>query len=280
MKKVLAFVCAACFSASAVTAQSDPVAAAMERAEWKVDVVAPGVLVRSHHFDHLLGLPQFLSVLEVDMNAQGLSVDVVQTDSGRASTSSLASMIGAVAAVNGSYFERDGAPAVFLQDDGEVLRRDENRESRISEQGALATSHGDAVITRAHLPAWQMMSEFSDVLAAGPMLIWDGVVVESADVSFNLTHHPRTAAGVTADNTLLLVTADGRSTQSAGLTIPELALVMRSLGAQYALNLDGGGSTTMWVAGRGVVNHPSDNGQFDADGERTVANAVVVHVTR
>jgi len=76
--------------------------------------------------------------------------------------------------------------------------------------------------------------------------------------SFVAGRQPRTLAGVRADGTLLLVTVDGRAPGwSAGMTLPEAARLMRSLGASDALNLDGGGSSTMTVRGE-VVNRPSD----------------------
>jgi hypothetical protein len=81
---------------------------------------------------------------------------------------------------------------------------------------------------------------------------------------------PRTLAGVRADGTLLLVTVDGRAPGwSAGMTLPEAARLMRSLGARDALNLDGGGSSTMTVRGE-VVNRPSD------DVERRVSDGLFV----
>ena len=80
--------------------------------------------------------------------------------------------------------------------------------------------------------------------------------------------NPRTAMGLTRDRrTFLLVTVDGRSATSAGMYGTEMARLMELLGAWQAFNLDGGGSTTMWVRGRGVINTPSD-----ATGERLVAN--------
>jgi hypothetical protein len=89
--------------------------------------------------------------------------------------------------------------------------------------------------------------------------------------AFVASRNPRTLAGVRPDGTLLLVTVDGRRRGwSAGVTLVEAARVMRYLGAGEALNLDGGGSTTMTV-GRRLVNRPSD-----AAGERPVSDAVVV----
>ena len=89
--------------------------------------------------------------------------------------------------------------------------------------------------------------------------------------SFVASRHPRTLAGVKADGTLLLVTVDGRRTGwSTGVTLPEAARVMRSLGARDALNLDGGGSTGMVVRGE-VVSRPSDRA-----GERAVSDGIFV----
>jgi exopolysaccharide biosynthesis protein len=68
----------------------------------------------------------------------------------------------------------------------------------------------------------------------------------------------------------LLLTVDGRSENSGGMTLVELADMIRQLGAWQAMNFDGGGSTTMVIDGK-VVNHPSDQ-----QGERTVGNALLV----
>jgi exopolysaccharide biosynthesis protein len=89
--------------------------------------------------------------------------------------------------------------------------------------------------------------------------------------SFVRGRNPRTLAGVTATGRVLLVTVDGRRPgHSVGVTLPEAAGLMRSLGARDALNFDGGGSTTMVVRGR-VVNRPSDPG-----GERPVSSGLLV----
>jgi hypothetical protein len=79
--------------------------------------------------------------------------------------------------------------------------------------------------------------------------------------------HPRTAMGLSADRrTFILVAVDGRTTTSAGMYGTELAELMSELGAWQAFNLDGGGSTEMWIKGRGTVNRPSDGSS------RAVAN--------
>lgn len=118
------------------------------------------------------------------------------------------------------------------------------------------------------------------LLGAGPQLLRQGAVVlkeqvESYAPSFMTDRAPRTAIGWQPDGTILLVVVDGRQPQwSVGMTLAELADLMRDLGCQEALNLDGGGSTTMVVRDR-VVNRPSD-----ATGERPVSDAILLFPAR
>jgi hypothetical protein len=112
-----------------------------------------------------------------------------------------------------------------------------------------------------------------------PVLLRAGALTADVDTAGSASFrgvNPRTAVGVTADGGLLLVTVDGRQPgYSVGTTLRETAELLRALGAADALNLDGGGSTTMVVRGADgalrVANRPSD-----AAGERPVANALAV----
>jgi exopolysaccharide biosynthesis protein len=124
----------------------------------------------------------------------------------------------------------------------------------------------------------------TDVVNGGPTLIENGQLnvtakrdgmVRAGDSNsffYGWVHkrNPRTLAGVDAQGRTLLVTADGRQTTSLGLSIKETADVARSLGMVNAINLDGGGSTTM-TQGNQVMNSPSD-----AAGERPVGDALLV----
>ncbi|HJP84929.1 MAG TPA: phosphodiester glycosidase family protein [Gemmatimonadaceae bacterium] len=101
---------------------------------------------------------------------------------------------------------------------------------------------------------------------AGDAATLEGTLSRNAEA-----RHPRTAIGFSRDSsTLMIFTVDGRSENSGGMTLVEMAKVMRELGAWQAMNFDGGGSTTMVVDGK-VVNHPSDK-----EGERAVGNALLV----
>ena len=114
------------------------------------------------------------------------------------------------------------------------------------------------------------------VIGGGPRLVQNGRPApagdpESFSPGFADARHPRTAVGLRADGSVLLVTVDGRRPgTSVGMSIAELAALLVELGAVEAVNMDGGGSTTMAVYGR-VVNNPSD-----LAGERPVGDALLV----
>jgi hypothetical protein len=110
-----------------------------------------------------------------------------------------------------------------------------------------------------------------DSIGGMPLIVRDGRNAADMCASSFCRRNPRTAMGVTEDGTLLLVVVDGRKRSSVGMTLPELGRYLVGLGALHAINLDGGGSSTMWIRGSGVVNDPSDIG-----GERPVSNAVLV----
>ena len=256
----------------------------LSEAEWTAEHVADGVTWRHARLGGLFGLPQSISVLDIDLAAEGVEVDIVSADSGRVETSVLARQAGAVAAVNGSFFDvENGGTVVFSQRDGRPLKQSSSGAAVPAfrnEAAVAAERDGDATVIRKAGPRWQTLARFEDVLSSGPLLLWDSRAAALQNASFNVTHHPRTAIGITENGHLLMVTVDGRAREAAGMTTRELAWVMRGLGCTSALNLDGGGSTTMWIRGRGVVNYPSDNKKYDHEGERAVANAVVVRVHR
>ncbi len=103
------------------------------------------------------------------------------------------------------------------------------------------------------------------VIGAGPLLVSNGKVSVTAEkeqfpADIAIGRAPRTAIGLKADGGILLVVAEGRSDVSAGLTLNELADYMIKLGAQEAMNFDGGGSSEM-VLNKEVMNNPSDGSE-------------------
>jgi hypothetical protein len=172
---------------------------------------------------------------------------------------------------------RDGAGSTPIPPDGFVI----SAAGTAAKWARSALRRGTPVrVTHRLVPAnpspAHAWSAAEDVLAAGPKLVTAGRVDvtdrrEQMLPTFATDLHPRTAIGALADGRALLVVVDGRQPAlSVGMTLAQLAQLMIELGAQEAINLDGGGSTTMVVAGK-VVNSPSD-----ATGERPVSDAIVV----
>ncbi|MCR4660287.1 MAG: phosphodiester glycosidase family protein [Bacteroidales bacterium] len=256
-------------------------------AEWRTDSL-DGFVLRRYHFGHaqLFGTAQNMSLIEIPKGSPRRLHFVC--DTAPAPVSQLAGAFSGLAAVNGSYFDMErGNPICYLRIDGLQLGENipnagDSLNRKYYQHAALVLADG---LPRILLPdsnrLWEDSLPHADVMTAGPMLIRHGQLVpQRTDRTFVTKRHNRTALGLRPDGTVLLLTVDGRSRRrSEGLSLDELEHVMRWLGCREAINLDGGGSTTMYVQGfphNGVVNYPSDNNRFDHEGERPVANAIVV----
>ncbi|MBQ4114822.1 phosphodiester glycosidase family protein [bacterium] len=119
-------------------------------------------------------------------------------------------------------------------------------------------------------PAW---SNVNHIISGGPYLVKDSQVyvdMTAQKLSSIGGRNPRTAIGFTEDNHLILLTADGREGASVGLTLMELANLMKEFGCVQAMNLDGGGSTVMYINGQ-VVNKPVVSGGIPLSHSLTVS---------
>jgi hypothetical protein len=161
----------------------------------------------------------------------------------------------------------------------------------IPERGAVLAGRGNSAdLVRALKPGGVVTLAFNQPgvtrarFATGgvPAIVRGGKPLSEADMAkrpmkegFIRAKHPRTAIGW-AKGKLVLVVVDGRSKESLGIDLPALADLMVSLGCTEAMNLDGGGSTTMWVSGAGVVNTPSDRDKEGNPVERPRGSAVVI----
>jgi GH25 family lysozyme M1 (1,4-beta-N-acetylmuramidase) len=186
---------------------------------------------------------------------------VTNTNGTRETVSSAARRLGAVYAVNADGWASN-TPLSLAASDGKVYQSVQYDFRPFVNIGA------DNKVTITHVP---MATPYN--LASGTRyLVRDGVnqFNSSADPEHITERHPRTAIGVTATNGLILCVVDGRSIESAGVTVKELAEIMLSFGARHALEMDGGGSSALWVRDR-VVNVPSDGA------ERPVINHVLIY---
>ena len=187
-------------------------------------------------------------------------------------TSSIAEDSGAILAVNGDYYGfRDRG---FVMRNGylyrETAQRGNDQEDLIIYgDGAMEIVEESAsdALALAEAGAAQIFSFGPGLLQNGEITVNEGDEVEQA-----MRSNPRTAVGEIEPLHYVFVVSDGRTRESAGLTLYELAQVMRELGCRTAYNLDGGGSSTMWFMGK-IINHPTDGRR---DGERRISDIVYI----
>lgn len=220
----------------------------------------------------------------VRVSTQAYQMEVLTAEGDKAdSTSALCLKHGAVAGINGSYFNmRKLTSTTFVKDDGFVVATTTMKQT-FHINGSVLIDNDGFVIDRTQADStWTGGETWREAMASGPILIDEGeVIVYEEGVpmwkSFIAKRHPRSMVGTDAQGYLWLVVVDGRASgKAAGMTIAELTELALQLGLTDALNLDGGGSSTLWTLPAGVINHPCDNGQFDNEGQRIVPNALLV----
>lgn len=175
----------------------------------------------------------------------------------------------AILAVNGDYYGFRTAGYVIR---GGVIYRDTSNGAEglaIMADGSFYL-YDEADISASQLLAMGALQAFS----FGPALVEDGEIAVSADeeVGQAKVSNPRTAIGIISPLEYVFVVSDGRTDASTGLSLYELAGVLKELGCTAAYNLDGGGSSTMWFCGS-VVNNPTDG---RSAGERKVSDIVYI----
>ncbi len=266
--------------------------------------LAPGVVHYSFSTHNWSGQPVTGHVTEIKPGEELLEIrPVLGHDAlgGRETVSELAARHGAVAAVNGGFFDgASGNPIGGLVVDGQVQYHQDVLRTSVGWTGGGNFKFGYFMPGADNVP---MQSGFGSglegiehLVTGGPLLVQDGIpVFQAVSEGFRggvLTPNARTAVGVKADGNVLLVVVEklsgtgdkggsgsgpenadrdgGAGTNaSAGLTLDELAWLMVRLGSVRAAGLDGGGSSVMWAGGE-LVSKPSDGS------ERKVANALVV----
>mgnify|MGYP002552852474 FL=1 len=279
---LLGIVLAVC-SLGIVKGQTVSDSLAVVSAQWKIESPRKGITHKYASIPQLYQAPQSISLIEIDPGA-GLKVGVVVSDKMR-ETSKMASEQGAIAAINGSYFDmKRGNSVCFLKVDRQVVDTTTLGEFARRVTGAVSIRKGKMkIISWNRQIEKQYKGKKGIVLASGPLMLKDGRYCDWSlcEKDFIRTKHPRSAVALTKDGKILFITVDGRfSKHAGGVSIPELAHLIRILGGKDAINFDGGGSTTLWLSGapdNGIVNYPCDNKRFDHRGERTVPNILYIH---
>jgi hypothetical protein len=202
--------------------------------------------------------PNVINVLVVDLSSANIRLDATTEALKGRRTSLYASAVSAQAAINANFFNYTGyVPIGMAAGNGTQWHADDSWSGNLAVGGNRAEIYVESPVTPFD-SSWMR-----GAVSGRPNVVKNGVVPTGmTDPSHCTSRNPRTAVGLSQDKkTLYLYVVDGRSTASAGMTCTELGNALKGLGAYNALNLDGGGSTTMWISGSGVVNTPSDGSE-------------------
>lgn len=185
-------------------------------------------------------------------------------------TSNIASSVNAILAVNGDYYGVQNSGYVLL--DGKIYRNTSagKEDLVIYQDGSFEIINEDDVTLE------ELVNNGAvNILSFGPALIENGsiVVSENDEVGKAMASNPRTAIGIIDDLHYILVVSDGRTNESEGLSLYELATVMSEYDVKTLYNLDGGGSSTMVFNGN-IINNPTTSGRNTK--ERSVSDIVYI----
>ena len=257
------------------------------------DRIADGVLLYRLDDPALLSPPGPVAVQALRLDPRIVTLEVGRGAGAEPARETVAAIAarrpGTIAAINAGFFSLEtGKPTALLKIDGKVV----SGTSRARGAVGILDRRGvtELLFDRVRVAASGRRPRYEPLLGSSPsdwarapfavggagLLMLDGRAMtdwtdERIAAGFETTRHPRTVIGTDSQGAIWLVTVDGRSPSlSLGMSFSELQGLSKRLGLRSALNLDGGGSTTMWVAGR-IVNHPSD-----PEGPRKVSDAILV----
>lgn len=190
-----------------------------------------------------------------------------------AKTSETAANNNAILAVNGDYYGANSTGYVIRNG---VVYRDTVREDSSNGDLAIYKDGSFKIVYEDQISADQLVKDgVVNLLAFGPALVENGEIAvgTNEEVGQAMASNPRTAIGIIDENHYIIVVSDGRTSESKGLSLYQMAEVMKSYGVKTAYNLDGGGSSTLYFNGQ-VINKPTTGGNKIS--ERAVSDIVYI----
>lgn len=190
-----------------------------------------------------------------------------------AKTSVTAAENNAILAVNGDYYGANSSGYVIRNG---VVYRDSVREDASNGDLAIYKDGSFKIIYENQISADQLVQDgVVNLLAFGPSLVENSEISVgiNTEVGQAMASNPRTAIGIIDENHYIIVVSDGRTSESKGLSLYQMAEVMKSYGVKTAYNLDGGGSSTLYFNSQ-VINKPTTGGSKIS--ERAVSDIVYI----
>ncbi|GAA3975084.1 phosphodiester glycosidase family protein [Pedobacter ginsengiterrae] len=256
------------------------------KTKWLKTRVAKQVKLFKHHFNNknLFAANENISFIEVKNTGRKAVFAIDAEEKELITTSNFGLRDTAIAAINGNFFDvKNGGSVDFVRLNGKIInenRLEKNNQRARHQQAAVVIEHGKISIKKwDQTNDWETKLTEQNIMLNGPLLFLNGIKEDLDTTDFNRLRHPRTCLGIKPNGSVILLAIDGRNDNSAGASLPELTKIMSWLGCTSAINFDGGGSTTLWINGfadQGVINYPTDNKKWDHEGQRKVANVILV----
>jgi exopolysaccharide biosynthesis protein len=272
-------------STASLYAQSKTDSLQVKNANWRSTRLNRHIVWQEAHFDSLFKAQQNVNLIVLKNRRRRPTVALASAGDSLKPTSWFGQKFNALVALNGTFFDtKNGGSVDLIKIDGHVM--DTTRvagKPLIEHQQAAIVIHRNKVqiVFGGNRPGWDRQLSEEYVMTTGPLLLQNSKPHPLIKNAFNDNRHPRTCLCIGPGKRLILATVDGRNANSQGMNLRELTDLMRWLGCRDAINLDGGGSTTLWIrsvgqGNQGVVNYPSDSKQWIHTGERPVSNAVLI----
>ena len=275
--------------------------------KWRTEKLDNGlVLYTFRGYDDVSAANQIVNVLEVNLSDPRYSIKFAYADKGEINSNMVKNEPAAIAGINGGYEQE----AIYIKINNAIISQVSLQPGHLRywKHEACIFSEGERTVGILYggkdgekaIEAYDKL-EAENIIASAPMLINDyepigedfvgGTFTEDQLMQFDYedyrrhqgVRHPRTVYALTEDNDLLLIAIDGRwSGKAEGMNAAEVTrFIVRYFNPQWAINMDGGGSTTLTVKGLGhpetnVVNYPTDGGTHDHTGERSVSTHILV----
>ncbi|MDO9339867.1 MAG: phosphodiester glycosidase family protein, partial [Bacteroidales bacterium] len=224
-----------------------------KKIHWEQEKIAPGLIWKSSHTVINDSIPQNINILIINLHKREIFLSY--NPKKNLIISKQATEAGALAAVNAGFFNiRNGGSATYIRTGGQIVDTDTVKKWKRNSNmtgSVLVDKNSNVTIEKAETNSWyDNHPEYADVLVTGPLLLTGKGKTKLPETSLVINKHPRTSIGKRGSHTIILVTLDGRTDQAIGMTLGELTDLMISLRCKDAVNLDGGGSTTMWISGK------------------------------
>ena len=241
--------------------------------KWKSKSISPGVIYQTLSAN-IFGVPQKLYYVEIDTSQYRVVVNQFEWLN-KVKSEIKNSDRNIIAAVNGGFFDtktKRAVPIHFVKAQG-ILHNQKWGGAAIA-----ISKNGEIIFENWNNKDSLWHESFEDIMVAGPMLLLNGKNF-FPEMNHSGGRHPRTCIGIRKDGTLILLVVDGRRKNASGMSFPELAQICTRMGMVSALNLDGGGSSSLWIKDKKTVNHPSDGIAF-IHRDRKVCNMITVELKK